>query len=209
MDPHRTHPKGRSPTAYTQITTRSLTNHTQMDAQPAHLNRDPFRDSFKGLVALEIILDLPFGFPINNIISRARCTTGSCGASRKKGRRKSAHLSSAGKKSSLTMMKRNRKRKRTKRTGAKRRHIVGRAYDTGHCGSKVTSKWQRVRIMLHYNEVSTGQYASGLSAKTGTTKSTIKTLNLKHVYSSHENAYMNHMISCERNRSVSPYNRSL
>jgi hypothetical protein len=26
-------------------------------------------DSFKGLVALEIILDLPFGFPINNIIS--------------------------------------------------------------------------------------------------------------------------------------------
>ena len=27
------------------------------------------RDSFKGLVALEIIIDLPFGFPINNIIS--------------------------------------------------------------------------------------------------------------------------------------------
>jgi len=24
---------------------------------------------FKGLVALEIIIDLPFGFPINNIIS--------------------------------------------------------------------------------------------------------------------------------------------
>jgi len=37
----------------------------------------------------------------------------------KKGRRKSAHLSSAGKNSSLTMMKRNRKRKRTKRMGAK------------------------------------------------------------------------------------------
>jgi len=40
-----------------------------MDVQPAHLNIDSFRDSFKGLVALEIILDLPFGFPINNIIS--------------------------------------------------------------------------------------------------------------------------------------------
>jgi len=40
-----------------------------MDVQPAHLNRDSFRDSFKGLVALEII-DLPLGFfPINNIIS--------------------------------------------------------------------------------------------------------------------------------------------
>ena len=40
-----------------------------MDVLPAHLNRDSFRDSFKGLVALEIIFDLPFGFPINNIIS--------------------------------------------------------------------------------------------------------------------------------------------
>jgi len=40
-----------------------------MDVQPAHLNRDSFRDSFKGLVALEIIIDLPFGFPIHNIIS--------------------------------------------------------------------------------------------------------------------------------------------
>jgi len=40
-----------------------------MDVLPAHLNRDSFRDSFKGLVALEIIIDLPFGFPINNIIS--------------------------------------------------------------------------------------------------------------------------------------------
>jgi len=28
-----------------------------------------FRDSFKGLVALEITIDLPIGFPINNIIS--------------------------------------------------------------------------------------------------------------------------------------------
>jgi len=37
-----------------------------------------------------------------------------CGASQTKGRRKSAHLSSSGKKSSLTMMKQNRKRKRTK-----------------------------------------------------------------------------------------------
>jgi len=40
-----------------------------MDVLPAHLNRDSFRNSFKGLVALEIIFDLPFGFPINNIIS--------------------------------------------------------------------------------------------------------------------------------------------
>ena len=52
------------------------------------------------------------------------------------------HLRSAGKKSSLTVMKRNRKRKRTKRTGAKIRHIAGRAYDTGRGGSKATSKWQ-------------------------------------------------------------------
>jgi len=62
--------------------------------------------------------------------------------SKKNGQRKAAHLSSAGKKSSLTMMKRNRKRERTKRTGAKRRQIAGRAYDTGRGGSKVTSKWQ-------------------------------------------------------------------
>jgi len=41
-----------------------------MDVKPAHLNRDSFRDSFKGLVALEIILDLPVGFPINNLISQ-------------------------------------------------------------------------------------------------------------------------------------------
>jgi hypothetical protein len=39
------------------------------DVLPAHLNRDSFRDSFKGLVLLEIIIDLPIGFPINNIIS--------------------------------------------------------------------------------------------------------------------------------------------
>jgi len=42
-----------------------------MDVLPAHLNRDFFRDSLKGLVALEIISDLPFGFPINNIIFQA------------------------------------------------------------------------------------------------------------------------------------------
>jgi len=35
------------------------------------------------------------------------------------------------------------------------------------------------------------------------------TLKSKHVYSSHENAYMNPMISCEHNRTVSPYNKSL
>ena len=33
-----------------------------MDVLPAHLNRDSFRDSFKGLVALEIIFDLPIVF---------------------------------------------------------------------------------------------------------------------------------------------------
>jgi len=80
---------------------------------------------------------------------QARCTTGSFGADQKMGRRKSAHLSSARKKSSLSMMKRNRKIRRTKRTGAKRRHIAGRAYNTGHGGSKATSKWHRVRITLH------------------------------------------------------------
>ena len=63
---------------------------------------------------------------------RARCSTGSCGAGQKKGRRKSAHFSSAGKKSSLTMMKQNHKTRRTNRTGANRPHIAGRAYDTGH-----------------------------------------------------------------------------
>ena len=46
---------------------------------------------------------------------RARCTTGLCGASQKKGWRKSAHSSLAGKISSLTLMKRNRKRKRKKK----------------------------------------------------------------------------------------------
>jgi len=29
-----------------------------------------------------------------------------------------------------------------KRTGAKRMHVAGRAYDTGHSGSKAISKWQ-------------------------------------------------------------------
>ena len=70
---HRTHTqsssKARSPTACIHITTRSQTNHSQMDVLPAYLNRDSFQGSFKGLVALEIIIDLPIGFPINNIIS--------------------------------------------------------------------------------------------------------------------------------------------
>jgi len=43
-----------------------------MDVLPAHLNRDSFRDLLKGLVALEIIFDLPFGFPIDNIISLSK-----------------------------------------------------------------------------------------------------------------------------------------
>jgi len=49
-----------------------------MDVLPAHLNRDSFRDSFKGLVALEITIDLPIGFPINNIISQHTTTAGMC-----------------------------------------------------------------------------------------------------------------------------------
>ena len=54
----------------------TITDHTQMDVLPAHLNRDSFRDSFKGLVALEIKIDLPIGFPINNIISLSNNSTG-------------------------------------------------------------------------------------------------------------------------------------
>jgi len=34
------------------------------------------------------------------------------------------------------------KEEKNKRTGAKRRHIAGRAYYTGRGGSKATSKWQ-------------------------------------------------------------------
>jgi len=63
-------------TACTHITTRSQTNHTQMDVQPARPNRDSFRDSFEGFDALEIMIDLPLGFfPINNIISHAHKQT--------------------------------------------------------------------------------------------------------------------------------------
>jgi len=82
--PHRTHtqmsPKARSPTACIHITTRSQTNHSQMDVLPAHLNRDSFRDFFKRLVALEIIFDLPIGFPINHIISLWVCSRGGSGS---------------------------------------------------------------------------------------------------------------------------------
>jgi len=59
----------------------------------------------------------------------------------KKGVKEICSLELSGKKSSLTMMKRNRNRNRTKRTGAKGRHIAGRAYDTGHGGRKATSRW--------------------------------------------------------------------
>ena len=41
-------PKARSQTAFTQVTTRSQTNHSRMDVLPAHLYRDSFRDSLKG-----------------------------------------------------------------------------------------------------------------------------------------------------------------
>ena len=60
----------------------------------------------------------------------------------KKGAEEIRPFEISGKKSSLSMMKRNRKRKRTTRTGEKRGHIAGRAYDTEHGGSKTTSKWQ-------------------------------------------------------------------
>jgi len=36
----------------------------------------------------------------------------------------------------------SKEKKEKKRTGAKRRYIAGRAYDTGRGGSKTTSKWQ-------------------------------------------------------------------
>jgi len=39
--------------------------------------------------------------------------------------------------------------RRTKKTGAKRRHIAGRTYNTCHGRSKATLKWQSVRITLH------------------------------------------------------------
>jgi len=70
-------------------------------------------------------------------------TTGSCGTSQKKGRRKSAHLCSAGKNSSLTMMKRNRKRKRTKRSKKK-----------AHCGQSVRyrSWWKQGSIKMAVSE---------------------------------------------------------
>jgi len=54
----------------------------------------------------------------------------------KKGGRKSTHLSSLGKKSFWTMMKRNRKWRRTKKTAAIRRCIAGRAYDIGQGGKQ-------------------------------------------------------------------------
>jgi len=58
----------------------------------------------------------------------------------KKGAEEIRSFELSGKEISLTMMKRNRKRKRTKRMGAKRRLIAGRAYNTCHGGSKATSK---------------------------------------------------------------------
>jgi len=57
----------------------------------------------------------------------------------KKGGEEICSFELSGKEISLIMMKRNRKRKRTK-TGEKRRHIAGRAYDTGRGGSKAASK---------------------------------------------------------------------
>jgi len=34
------------------------------------------------------------------------------------------------------------KEEKKKKNGSKKRHIAGRAYDTGRGGSKATSKWQ-------------------------------------------------------------------
>ena len=64
---------------------------------------------------------------------------------KKRGRRKSAHLSSAGKKSSLTMMKRNRKRKRTKRTEKSTWNSgVRKAIRRGSIEVEVRKHWKRV-----------------------------------------------------------------
>jgi len=41
------------------------------------------------------------------------------------------------------------KEARRKKTEANRIDIAGRAYDTGHDGSKSTSKWQQARFTLH------------------------------------------------------------
>jgi len=64
--------------------------------------------------------------------------------------------------------KRNRKRKRTKRTGAKRKHSAGRAYDTGRGGSKGTSKWHErgSRFMVFHKDltVTTKQIQALLTA---------------------------------------------
>ena len=56
-----------------------------------------------------------------------------------KGAEESAYLSLSGKKSSLIILKSNRERRRTKRTGTQRMHIAGRAYDTVLGGSKAIS----------------------------------------------------------------------
>jgi len=46
-------------------------------------------------------------------------------------------------------LKRNRKRRRTKRSRAKSKNFAGRAYDTGHGGSRAISKWKWSKITLH------------------------------------------------------------
>lgn len=49
----------------------------------------------------------------------------------------------------LIVIKHNWKKRRTKRTWAGKYHIMGRANDTSHDGSKKISKWQWARTMLH------------------------------------------------------------
>ena len=63
------------------------------------------------------------------------------------------------------MMKQNQKRRRTKRTGAKRRNIGGRVYDTGNGTSKATSKLRCVRITLYagFTKISLSQQNKNLT----------------------------------------------
>jgi len=75
--------------------------------------------------------------------SRARCTTGSCGAIQKNGRRKSAHFNSAGKKSALSIMKRSYLLDGSKKKAHRRQSVRYRSWwKQGRGGSKATSKWQ-------------------------------------------------------------------
>jgi len=75
-------------------------------------------------------------------MKQAQCTTGSCSISQNKGRGnpeiRSCKLN--GKEIFFDCEETKLKEEKNKRLKAKRMHITGRAYDTGHGGSKATSK---------------------------------------------------------------------